>query len=215
MEAERKVVAVVIAHPDDEVLWTGGLLIDHPLWDIFIACLCRKGDRERSERFSHAMDFLGAKWKMDDMDDNPEQRPLPTKLIQDSILRLLPHKHFDFVITHNPDGEYTRPRRHEEVANAVIKLWYSGKIQTEELWTFVYEDGNRTYFPRASAICTYNYWLSPVTWKKKYHLITEIYGFDKDSWEVLTTPKQEAFRQLEKSEAGLELLHLRRKEYNR
>jgi len=39
MNAEKKIVAVIVAHPDDETLWAGGLLIDHPEWDVFVACL--------------------------------------------------------------------------------------------------------------------------------------------------------------------------------
>jgi len=30
-------------------------------------------------------------------------------------------------------------------------------------------------------------------WQRKFDIITEIYGFEKDSWEAETTPKAEAF----------------------
>lgn len=198
MDTDKKVVAVIVAHPDDETLWAGGLLMDHPSWEVFVACLCRKGDQERAGKFSRAMDFFGASWKMDDMDDEPEQQPLPIKLVQQITLHLLPHKSFDLIITHSPEGEYTRHRRHEEVGKAVIKLWYSGKIQTKELWTFAYEDGNRMYFPKAITTGAAHYALPATTWRKKYSVITEIYGFDADTWEAMTTPKEEAFRQFTK-----------------
>ena len=212
VDTDKKIVAVIVAHPDDETLWAGGLLIDHPSWDVFVACLCRKEDPDRSGKFSKAMNFLGTKWKMGDMDDGPDQRPLPARLVQQTTLLLLPHKQFDLIITHSPDGEYTRHRRHEEVSNAVIELWHSGKIRTGELWTFAYEDGNRMYLPRAITTGTFSYVPGQETWQKKYRIITEIYGFDKESWEAVTTPKQEAFRQFTKPEDAREQLNLRRKE---
>lgn len=212
MDTDKKMVAVIVAHPDDETLWAGGLLIDHPLWQIFVASLCRKSDQERFEKFSKAMDFLGATWKMEDLDDGPEQRPLPERTVQQKILELLPHKHFDLVITHAPSGEYTRHLRHEEVGKAVIKLWYSKKIQAQEFWAFAYEDGNRMYFPKAITEGTFCYELPPDTWQKKYSIITRIYGFNGDSWEALTTPRKEAFYRFTKPEDALKQLCLQRKE---
>lgn len=202
MNADKKKVAIVVAHPDDELLWVGGLLIDHPDWDVFVACLCRRSDTDRSRRFNRAMELLGTEWNMGDLDDGIEQKPLPIKLVQQAILRLLPKRQFDLVVSHNPNGEYTRHRRHEEVGMAVIRLWHLEKIKAKALWTFAYEDGNRMYLPRAITKGTYTYDLSPHTWQKKYRIITEIYGFDKDSWEALTTPRHEAFLQLKKTEAA-------------
>ena len=69
---------------------------------------------------------------MGDLDDGPEQKPLDEKEVESTILELLPPKHFDLIITHNPTGEYTRHIRHEEVSKAVIKLWHSGKISTND-----------------------------------------------------------------------------------
>ncbi len=212
MGTDKKVVAIIVAHPDDETLWAGGLLIDHPSWEVFVACLCRKEDQERAQKFSRVMDYLGASWKMDNMDDGPEQKPLPEKLVVQKTLDLLPDKHFDLIITHSPDGEYTRHRRHEEVSRAVIKLWGSAKIQAKELWIFAYEDGNRMYLPKAITTGAVNYKLSTDTWQKKYNIITGIYGFDPDSWEAATTPKEEAFRQFIKPEDALALLDFQGKE---
>jgi hypothetical protein len=35
--------------------------------------------------------------------------------------------------------------------------------------------------------------LPEAIWNRKYHLITDIYGFDQSSWEARTTPRMEAF----------------------
>jgi len=61
--------------------------------------------------------------------------------LEQNILKLLPQNHFDLIITHNPSGEYTRHLRHEETGKAVINLWHTGNISTDELWTFAYKDG--------------------------------------------------------------------------
>ena len=48
---------------------------------------------------------------MGDLDDGPEQKPLDETEVQGTIQKLLPHRHFDLVISHNPTGEYTRHRQ--------------------------------------------------------------------------------------------------------
>lgn len=80
---------------------------------------------------------------MGTIDDGPEQFPLEEGLVEKEVMDLLPDTYYDLIITHDPQGEYTRHRRHEEVSRAVIKLWYFEKIQARELWSFAYEDGNK------------------------------------------------------------------------
>jgi hypothetical protein len=111
------------------------------------------------------------------------------------ILDLLPSHHFDLIISHNPTGEYTRHLRHEEVSKAVIKLWYKGKISANELWIFAYIDGNKEYYPRPVETAPIYRKLTKHIWLRKYSIITEIYGFEKNSFEAETTPRAEAFWQ--------------------
>jgi LmbE family N-acetylglucosaminyl deacetylase len=198
-DQKDKSVAVIVAHPDDESLWAGGTIISHPSWRWYIVTLTRQSDTERAEKFYKALKVLGAKGLMGDMDDGPEQKPLHAKEVEDTILKLLPRMPFDLIITHHPAGEYTRHLRHEETAKAVISLWNSGKIATQELWTFAYEDGGKQYLPRAIRTNTLFSVLPKETWQKKYELITETFGFNKNSWEAETTPKEESFRKFTNS----------------
>lgn len=186
-------VAIIVAHPDDEILWVGGTILENPQWSYFIISLCRKNDKSRSSKFHKALKFLNAQGVMGNLDDGPEQIPLNDIEVEQCVLDLLPKKRFDLLITHSPSGEYTRHLRHEEVGKAVIKLWNKNKIATNELWIFAYEDGDKKYFPKAIKNATYLEMLKYEIWKKKYKLITETYGFDKNSWEAKTTPKVEAF----------------------
>ena len=191
----KKIVAVIIAHPDDETLWAGGTILSHPSWECFIVCLCRGSDKDRAEKFYKTLKILNSEGIMGDLDDGPEQNPLNTKEVEHAILDLLPPKHFDLIITHNPTGEYTRHIRHEEVSKAVIELWNAVKISANELWTFAYEDGNKEYYPKPVKEAPIYRVLTDRIWLRKYSIMTEIYGFEKNSWEAETTPKVEAFWQ--------------------
>jgi LmbE family N-acetylglucosaminyl deacetylase len=142
------IVAVIVAHPDDETLWAGGTILSHPSWRWFIVCMCRGSDKGRAPKFYKTLQILKSEGIMGDLDDGPEQKPLDENELKHEILQLLPSRHFDLIISHNPTGEYTRHIRHEEVSKAIIKLWYSGKISANELWTFAYEDGGKEYYPR-------------------------------------------------------------------
>lgn len=190
-----KTVVVIVAHPDDETLWAGGTILSHPAWKCFILCLSRKSDAERASKFYKALEFLKSNGIMGDMDDGPDQMPLDEKEVQRFILELLPKNHFDLIISHHPSGEYTRHLRHEEVGKAVIRLWQTGKISSSELWSFAYHDGNKSYYPIAVENATIYHTLTRSIWLKKYSLMHEVYGFDKNSWEAETTPKAEAFWQ--------------------
>jgi len=190
-----KSVLVIVAHPDDETLWAGGTILNHPSWKCFILCLSRKNDAERATKFFKALKILHSEGVMGDLDDGPDQKPLEEKEIEKFILDLLPQKHFDLIISHNPSGEYTRHLRHEEVGKAVIKLWQTGKISATELWAFAYEDGNKEYLPKAVEHATSCHLLTTPIWLRKYSIITETYGFETDGWEAQTTPRSEAFWQ--------------------
>jgi len=190
-----KKVAVIVAHPDDETLWAGGTILNHPSWNFFIACLCRGADNERAPRYRNALKILKSEGVIGDLDDGPDQKPLDEKEVESKILELLPPKHFDLIITHNPTGEYTRHIRHEEVSKAVIRLWHSGRIYTNMLWTFAYEDNNKEYFPKPVETASVYRVLSKRIWLRKHSIITETYGFEKNSFEAMTTPGAESFWQ--------------------
>jgi LmbE family N-acetylglucosaminyl deacetylase len=190
---ENNECAVIVAHPDDETLWAGGLMLMHPEVKWTVVTLCRKSDPDRAPKFFKALERLRAGGFMADIDDGPEQRPLDSSEVQKTIVELLPSKRFNLIITHSTAGEYTRHLRHEETAKAVLSLWNSDRLFADELWTFAYEDGNREYLPRAIKDADLLVSLSDKIWCQKYDIITGIYGFNKDSFEAKTTPREEGF----------------------
>ena len=184
---------VIVAHPDDETLWAGGTLLMHPDSCWTVVSLCRRDDPDRAGRFHRAMEHYGAKGVMGDLDDGPEQKPVRMIDIEDVILNLLPSDRYDLIITHGLWGEYTSHRRHEEVAKAVMALRESGRLSAEAVWMFAYEDGGRKYLPKPMADADVYIRLPENIWEEKHRIVREIYGFEADSFEAKTTPKEEAF----------------------
>ena len=186
-------VAVVVAHPDDETLWAGGTLLLHPEWRVIIATLCRASDLDRAPRFQAAARRLGAVGRMADLEDGPEQRPLPEGEVAATVMGLVGDREYDLVITHGPRGEYTRHLRHEETSRAVVSLWERGRLRSQRLWLFAYEDGGGAYLPRAVAEAPIRTALPEEVWGEKYRILREVYGFAGDSKEARTTPREEGF----------------------
>jgi LmbE family N-acetylglucosaminyl deacetylase len=186
-------VGVVVARPDDETLWAGGLLLSHPGWSPFIVTLCRGKDPDRAPKFQRALERLGAGGAMGDLDDGPDQIPLPPASLQDAILSLLPERDYDILLTHAPSGEYTRHRRHEEVSGAIWALWRNGFLRAREVWQFAYEDGGGAYCPRPRKDASLQFPLSEALWAQKSAIIAEVYGFGETSWETRAVTRTEAF----------------------
>jgi len=185
--------AVIVAHPDDETLWAGGTILMHPESKWTVVTMCRSSDPDRAPRFSKALEALNATGAMGDLDDGPEQTPLPSRDVQNAILELLPVGRFDLVITHGMWGEYTKHLRHEETGAAVLALWNSGRLPAKEVRRFAYEDGEGKYLPRAMQDADLRTKLTDEIWQKKRDIITDVYGFGPDSFEAKTTPREEAF----------------------
>ena len=193
MMPRRKEAAAVVAHPDDETLWAGGAILEDRSHFWTVVSLCRRSDPDRAGRFSRAIERLGAKGAMADLDDGPDQHPLDPESVESAVLSLLPRTDYPLLVTHSPFGEYTRHRRHEETSRAVTHLWERGRLQIAELWLFAYEDGGKQYYPKSIERAHVKLELGEKTWNEKADIMLNTYGFAPDSWESQTTPRTEAF----------------------
>lgn len=193
---EKFSAALIVAHPDDETLWAGGTVLMHPDWQWTVITLCRRSDPDRAPRFFRALQELGAQGAMGDLNDEPSQPPLDDSLIEETVRSLLSRTNFSLLLTHGPQGEYTRHRRHEETSRAVGSLWKRGILKAPELWMFAYQDSGRGGIedpPKPIETAHRRTDLPEEIWRQKYRIIAEIYGFDPQGYEATIVPRQEAF----------------------
>lgn len=87
---------VVICHPDDEVMWAGGLLARYGERFTVICCSIPRSDPERAWKFFDACDVFGAKARLLPIVET--EKPLNIAHVDLSG--------FDMVVTHNAAGEY-------------------------------------------------------------------------------------------------------------
>ena len=189
----EKECAVIVAHPDDESLWAGGVLLMNRRRRWKIVTLCRGGDADRAARFHRAAERYGAVGIMADLDDGPGQDPLNPAAVQQAIVSLVGGAEYGCVYTHSPFGEYTRHRRHEETGKAVLDLWEQQALRIHQLWVFAYEDDGGRTLPCAIRNAHKELALPENVWRQKRAIITDMYGYAEDSFEVRTTPRAEAF----------------------
>jgi hypothetical protein len=172
-------------------------MLMHPEANWTVITICRASDQDRSPRFFQALDRLNATGSMGDLDNGPDQSPLPALEVQDTVTSLLPSDRFDLIVTHSLWGEYTQNLRHVETAKAVLALCRGGSLFAKEVWMFAYEDGGGKYLPRPVRDADVYIRLTEEIWQQKYDLITKVYGFAPDSFEAKATPREEAFWLLE------------------
>jgi LmbE family N-acetylglucosaminyl deacetylase len=181
---------VIVAHPDDEILWAGGTILSHPETRWQVTALCRRNDLDRAPRFQNILKKIGASGELGDLDDGPEQTPLRLSSVQSAVMALAGDARPDLIITHSVAGEYMRHRRHEEIGAAVLALWDADQLPSRELWTFAYRDAHAI----AEADMIYN--LPPEIRDRKHRLMTDVYGFTPDSFEAKAASYTEAFWRL-------------------
>jgi hypothetical protein len=140
---------------------------------------------------------------MADLDDGPDQAPLPAEQVRETAAGLLAGTGYNLILTHGPKGEYTRHRRHAECCQAVVELWRTGAIDTRRLWLFAYEDGGRAYLPRVDEDADRRDVLTDDVCLEKRRLMTDLYGYGPDSWEARTTPREEGFWCFDSAQAAV------------
>lgn len=193
-----KKAIIIVAHPDDETLWSGGLILQNPSWDWTVLALCRASDPDRAPKFKKVCSYLNAKPIICDLDDEVD-RPLQSKKVQQTILENLKSKSFNYIFTHGANGEYGHIR-HLDTRKAVIALVKEKKLNCEELWHFAYVPSNRRALhdknlsiPIADKMADWQIQLTEKQHKEKLKIITELYGFKHPIFETMAAGKQEAF----------------------
>lgn len=104
--------AIVVAHPDDETLWCGGLMLRYPgRWTV-ICCSIPRADPIRAWKFFDACAVLGARARLLPFVEARADEPL-------GHLEALELDGYDCIVTHNETGEYGH-RHHRDVHAHVL-----------------------------------------------------------------------------------------------
>ena len=187
-----KKVLVVVAHPDDETIWCGGLLLrNKEKWNVTILSLCRKDDPDRAPKFFKVCKEYNASGVMSDLEDENPEKDLPSlDEIVKRVNTLIKDKHFDLILTHGKTGEYGH-KRHIETHKAILIMLKQKIISTKKILFFSYKLNNGFCVANESADVVVR--LDSSEMAKKKFIIMNKYGFSKGCFEEKSCSDVESF----------------------
>lgn len=113
---------MIIAHPDDETIWGG----DHIMKEkYFIVCITNGDHQERVNEFEAVMKKTGNPYLMlhypDKTNGKRDNWDNVKAAIQKDLNTVISYKEWDYIVTHNPDGEYGHIH-HKMISSMVTQL---------------------------------------------------------------------------------------------
>lgn len=125
---------MIVAHPDDEMLWGGAALIQD---DYLVICITCGSDKERVKEFKNVMNETNDKYLMlgypDKVMGKRSEWESEREAIAKDILTILEFKDWDMIVTHNKDGEYGHI--HHKMTHSIV-FSLASEEQKEHLMFF-------------------------------------------------------------------------------
>jgi hypothetical protein len=193
----KKETLIIVAHPDDETIWAGGMLLKSKSdnkENRTILCLCRKEDTDRAPRFKEACEMFGAEGYISDMDDAEEgsYKEVSNEDIINRIMEVTKGKEYDSLYTHGENGEYEHIR-HLQVHKAVCEMLDKELLLAKEVFFFSYIKNKELGFCIANSNADKLIKLRKPYFKMKKKLIEETYGFQMGGFEEKSCGQVEGF----------------------
>jgi len=182
-------VLIVVTHPDDETIWMGGTILKNRDWDMELICLCRKNDLDRAPKFFKVCKELNVKASISDLEDE-KLNDIELNEVLVRIRNMLKDKSYDYIFTHNFDGEYGH-KRHMDVYNAVNFMIKNKELKCKKIFYFAYKKKDDCCIANEEADKFIR--LDKKIFLKKKHLIKEVYGFHEGGFEEKSCGDREAF----------------------
>lgn len=138
---------MIVAHPDDEILWGGAHLIED---DYLVVCITCGTKQVRVNEFVRVMNRTHDKYIMlgypDKTNGERDNWDNDREAIIKDLTEIIGLKDWEIIVTHNPDGEYGHI--HHKMSSAIVteitdtsdNLYYFGRYYSKKNITNHYEE---------------------------------------------------------------------------
>lgn len=127
---------MIVAHPDDEMLWGGAELLEN---NYLVLCITRGYDNVRRSEFEAVMEATGSKGIILSYPDKIYNKRSDWRFCSDDITKdirtVINYKQWDRVVTHNENGEYGHIH-HKNTHRLVMELYRADASNFGELYVF-------------------------------------------------------------------------------
>jgi LmbE family N-acetylglucosaminyl deacetylase len=137
---------MIVAHPDDEVLF-GGLQLLQYNWKVI--CITNKSNPTRKYEFEQVMHLTNSDYEMWDYLDEM-YKPFLNQLLINDIKSAITG--YDYILSHNPDGEYGHPHHIQinRILTSILNEFYvfnfgkfdSGRLTRKKELLKIYQSQN-------------------------------------------------------------------------
>ncbi len=134
-ENEKAKKLMIVAHPDDDVIWGGAHLMSG---DYFVVCITNGRNDERRPEFEKMLEQSGNSGYILEYPDKVVGQRDDWKQVWDKIEndvgRIMNCKKWELIVTHNKDGEYGH--QHHIYTNSIVTELYNKNKPDSPLYNF-------------------------------------------------------------------------------